>query len=266
MRRPRVAGVALLLAALAWGCSDATPTPETPETHGSPLPAMKGIREKIRAAPGRTGILTEKSRYSVFDEEVIIRDFFQDRREGFFLDVGCAWAVKGSNTYYLEHHLGWSGIGIDALDLYASEWAERRPRSKFFRFLVTDHSGSDESFYTSEKRPGISSTREALAAGRPFGQNEETRALKVPAITLDALLEQEGVERVDLVSMDIEGHEAHALAGFDIERYRPALVVVEGRDPRVLRYFREHGYAPIERYKPFDLVNTYFAPADARSP
>ena len=33
---------------------------------------------------------TEKTLYSQHDEELIIRDFFQDRREGFFLDVGCA--------------------------------------------------------------------------------------------------------------------------------------------------------------------------------
>ena len=57
---------------------------------------------------------TEKKRYSQHNEELIIRDFFQDRREGFFLDVGCAWPIRNSTTYYLEKHLGWSGIGIDA--------------------------------------------------------------------------------------------------------------------------------------------------------
>ena len=56
--------------------------------------------------PPRRDILgTEKKLYSQFDEELIIRDFFQDRRGGFFLDVGAAWPLRNNNTYYLEKHL-----------------------------------------------------------------------------------------------------------------------------------------------------------------
>jgi hypothetical protein len=47
-------------------------------------------------------------------EELIIRDFFNDRRGGFFLDVGSGRFQTGSNTYFLEKSLGWRGIAIDA--------------------------------------------------------------------------------------------------------------------------------------------------------
>ena len=40
--------------------------------------------------------------YSQFDEELLIRHFFNDERGGFYLDVGCAFPEKGSTTYYLE--------------------------------------------------------------------------------------------------------------------------------------------------------------------
>ncbi len=56
------------------------------------------------AATGR--ILDQKSLYSHGKEELIIRDFFQDRRGGVFLDVGFAFPKKNSTTYYLEKHLG----------------------------------------------------------------------------------------------------------------------------------------------------------------
>ena len=82
--------------------------------------------------------------------------------------------------------------------------------------------------------------------------------MKVPSITLDALLDREGVEKVDLLAMDIEGHEPEALAGFDIERFQPKLAVIEGKDPAVAQYFERHGYALIERYLPYDPVNRYF--------
>ncbi len=69
---------------------------------------------------------------------------------------------------------------------------------------------------------------------------------------------QEGIEKIDLLSMDIEGHEPEALAGFDIERFQPELVVIEGKKGEVSRYFRRHGYRQIQRYVPFDDINRYF--------
>ena len=223
-------------------------------------------REQLRALDGREGILAEESLYSVLDEELIVRDFFQDRRGGFFLDVGCAWPVRSSNTYYLEHHLGWRGIGVDALEEYRSEWLAERPASRFFTFLVTDTSGSTKTFFRSPNT-GLSSTDRDLASGGVFGDAFDPAEVEVMTTTLDDLLRQQGVTSIDLLSMDVEGHEAKALAGFDIERFRPELVViertvVEGDDSAddVLEYFEDRGYQLIQRYERYDPLNRYFAP------
>jgi FkbM family methyltransferase len=226
---------------------------------------LKIIDERLRNAPGRTGILAEPRRYSLFDEELIIRDFFQDRKGGFFLDVGCAWPIISSNTYYLEKHLGWTGFGIDALQEFAVSWNEKRPRSKFFTFLVTNRSGADGTFFKAAMT-ALSSTDFDTASAKEFGDPVEPEEIKVPMITLDDLLDREGIEKVDLVSMDIEGHELQALEGFDIERFRPELVVVEGFDPLVTKYFHDHGYEQIERYTAFDLINRYFRPVPDAAP
>jgi FkbM family methyltransferase len=223
------------------------------------LKSMEETREKIRNAPGRTGILTEKKLYSCFDEELIIRDFFKDRKDGFFVDVGCAWPAKDSNTYYMEKHLGWTGIGIDALNDYAAGWKEKRPNSKFFNFLVTENSDGTGTFYKSEEL-GISSTDQKKADGRYYSASLKTEKIQVPKITLNDLLDREGIEKIDLLSMDIEGNELEALAGLDLERFSPALIVTEsfGIKDEVLKYLVQHGYQQIKRYEPFDEVNMYF--------
>jgi len=242
--------VFFMVAIIASGCSD------------EPSPFLKEVekrREKIRNAPGRTGILTEKKLYSFFDEELIIRDFFLDRKGGFYVDVGCAWPIEASNTYYLEKHLGWTGIGIDALDDFAVSWKEKRPNSKFFSYLVTDHSGGSGTFYKSESI-GISSTNRNHARGKNFGTSLEAEKVEIPMITLNDLLDREGIKKVDLLSMDIESHELKALAGFDIERFSPDLIVIEGMGlhDALKKYFNQHGYEQIQRYVPFDDVNLYF--------
>ena len=217
------------------------------------------VREtkRIQSIPGRTGILAEPWKYSVFAEEIIIRDFFQDRQGGFFLDVGAAWPISGSNTYYLEKHLGWTGIGIDALADFAPDWKKLRPNSTFLVYLVTDKTGGEGKFFKSAGL-GISSTDRKHASGQWFGVNVEPEEISVPMTTLNDLLDREGVGKIDLVSMDIEGHELSALRGFDIERFQPELVVVEGRRPAVTKHLEDRGYEQIDRYLEMDHTNRYF--------
>jgi FkbM family methyltransferase len=227
-------------------------------------------------SPERRDIVnTGTKRYSQFDEELVIRDFFQDRTEGVFLDVGSSTPMKNSTTYYLEAHLGWSGIAIDALPEFAPQYERLRSRTRFFSYIVTDHSGTVESFYRVKGATGLSTT----IPGREWeGRELQTEELKIPTITLDELLDQNGVERIDFLSLDIEGGAPKALAGFDIERFAPELVCVEkygidesGKlDPdlhpqKLLDYFREHGYERVERYDANDEVNWYFAPRDLAS-
>jgi FkbM family methyltransferase len=202
---------------------------------------------------------TEKNRHSQHGEELVIRDFFQDRRNGIFVDVGCAWPVKYSNTYYLEKELGWTGIGVDALPDYESRWRNRRPRSKFFNFIVTDRSDTVETFYRTVDRDllGISS----LFPENPGRRSVEHEEIQVPTITLNRLLELNGLSKFDLFSMDIEGAEEMALKGFDVERFRPELAIVEIHSTTreaVMAFFRSHGYHPIDRYIEFDYANYYF--------
>jgi FkbM family methyltransferase len=206
---------------------------------------------------------TEEKIYSQGQEEVIIRDFFQDRRGGFFLDIGCADPVRNSTTYYLEKHLGWSGIGVDALPRYSEPYRRKRPGTRFLNYIVTDHAGTLDEFYHVKAAPDLSSTIKEREFG---GKRLEAETIRVPTITLNDLLEGAGVEKIDFLSMDIERGAPKALAGFDIERFEPSLVCIEagaGEDYRetIKRYFSEHGYQRIERYLKHDPNNWYYTPA-----
>ncbi len=201
-----------------------------------------------------------KKLYSQYDEELVIRDFFRDHRGGFFVDVGCAWPIRLSTTYYLEKHLGWSGIGIDALAYYRRAWQRERPRSRFFQFLVTDHHGTRDAFFRTFE-PGLSSIHEERELGDLKLRGHK---MDVPTMTLDKLLDDLGIEQIDLLSVDIEESEPAALAGFDIRRFRPELVCIEASTlpvrKEIRRYFRLNGYEWIREYLQYDSINWYFRP------
>ncbi len=71
--------------------------------------------------------------------------------------------------------------------------------------------------------------------------------ISVPARTLDSILQEVGAPAIDFVSIDVEGAETEVLRGFDIRRWKPAVVVIESnsklRLPEVRDYFTSNGYA-----------------------
>jgi len=48
--------------------------------------------------------------------------------------------------------------------------------------------------------------------------------------TLDALLADEGVSTIDVLVIDTEGFEAEVLAGFDLRRWKPKVLIIELAD------------------------------------
>ena len=195
-------------------------------------------------------------------EEWMIRDYFQDRRDGVFVDVGANHYRATSKTYYLETQLGWSGIAIEPQREFAADWAKHRPRSRFLPFFVSDVSNETAKLYVIRRMsPVASSDRDFV---QRFGTPDEVR--DVPTITLDDLLKAEGITKIDFLSMDIELHEPRALKGFDIQRFKPSLVCIEALLPvrqQILDYFTRNGYVLVGKYVWVDLENLYFAPLGA---
>ena len=200
--------------------------------------------------------------FSEANEEVIIRHFFEDRRDGFFLDVGAYHYKERSNTYYLEKNLGWRGIAVDANDEFEQGYLENRPNTRFFAFFVSDRSDEKIDFYI-VRDPGHLTKSTAVPS---FIEGRKSEKRDVPTIRLDDLLAKLGVSKIDFFNLDIELWEPHALAGFDIEKYRPSLVCVEAHPPvrqEISKYFSDHAYKRLDQYLPFDRRNWYFAPEEA---
>ncbi len=197
--------------------------------------------------------------YSQHNEELLIRHFFHDRRDGVFLDVGCAWPRRNSTTFFLESYLGWSGIGIDAVEHYREAWEFYRPKSTFLHFAVCDKSGDIITFHQAAWS-GVSSIYEEHVE---HYSNQQSTPVDVRTVTLNDVLVDAALDAIDFMSMDIEGAEPLALAGFDIERFAPRLVCIEMHEGAenqdfIEDYFTKHGYQRIDEYLPYDHANWYY--------
>lgn len=196
------------------------------------------------------------ARQSQYFEEWIVRDFFRERAEGVFVDIGAAHPKQFSNTWFLEHDLRWSGIAVDAQREFAPAYEQARPRTRFRTFFVADTSSERVTLFLNDVDWVASSTQDFT---RRWGALQEHR--DVETITLDDLLAAEGVDRFDFLSMDIELAEPRALAGLDLRRFGPALVCVEAHPEvrqQILEYFAARDYVPAGKYLRVDDRNLWF--------
>jgi FkbM family methyltransferase len=203
--------------------------------------------------------------YSEREEEWMIRDYFQDKRDGVFVDVGANHYKFASKTYYLESKLGWSGLAIEPQKQFAEEYAKFRPRTKFLPFFVSDRSNETAKLYVLRKSSMVASSNREFV--KQFGEPDEVR--DVPTITLNDLFRAEAIKKIDLLSIDIELHEPQALRGLDLARFKPALVCIEGLPPvrqQILDYFASNRYVLVGKYMWADLENLYFAPLAGARP
>ncbi|MDQ3347504.1 MAG: FkbM family methyltransferase [Acidobacteriota bacterium] len=190
-------------------------------------------------------------------EELIVRDVFNDRRGVTFLDVGANHYKDESNTYYLETALGWSGLAIDALDEFGADYKVHRPRTRFVAMFASDVADQKVQFFVAPNSL-VSSVSEEFTKR----EGSPGSARTVPTTTLNAVLDQARIGRVDFMSMDIELAEPKALAGFDIDRFKPELVCIEAHlevRQQILDYFARHGYVALGKYLRIDPHNLYFA-------
>jgi FkbM family methyltransferase len=236
-----MAFVAFLLGGTALGCR-----PGARQPRALPTKVDLAALQRIYGEP----------LYSQDDEETLIRAFFADRRGGFFLDVGAGDPIRHSTTYFLEKHLGWTGIAVDAVAEYAGDYARKRPRARFFAYFAGDKSDGSHDFFVSEDRNFSSGS-----GTDPRGGTYEKR--KVATIALDDLLRRERVTRLDFLSMDIEGAEPTALAGLDLGRYRPELACIEVSSPEsalaIAERFALAGCREVSAYRAVDAINRYYS-------
>lgn len=93
---------------------------------------------------------------------------------------------------------------------------------------------------------------------RPLRDGElDVRRITVNVRRLETILAEHvpKLDRPDIVSIDVEGWELEALAGFSLERYRPTALIVENvfADPTYGRALRTRGYRLWRHIGPNDV-------------
>ena len=186
---------------------------------------------------------------------------FAGEPPGFYIDVGAGHPVADNVTFAL-HLAGWSGIAVEPQEQLARSTGSSGPGTGSPRPFSP--CGRHGAFHVFETWHGLSTmradrAREAQALGGPC------RIVERPVVTLAALCAAEGVSRIDLLKIDVEGAEGEVLAGADFSRWRPRLILAEtvspGSPPGAPDW-EERSFPAATASRFFDGLNRFYVAAE----
>ena len=160
---------------------------------------------------------------------MILQRIFEEKSEGFYVDIGAHHPMRYSNTY-LFYKRGWRGINIDAMPRSMVPFARDRPRDINLEIAIACRSDEQRTFYVFNE-PALNTFDEALAISRAAGPYERKIVSKLPVRTqrLEEVLETHLAPNtlIDFMSVDVEGLDLEVLRSNDWTRFRPGYVLAE---------------------------------------
>jgi FkbM family methyltransferase len=186
------------------------------------------------------------------EEIKLVAEFFGDRR-GFFVEVGAFDPIAFSQTWHLELR-GWTGLLVEPTPEMAGLLRSKRTAQ------IAEVACGSPAEHGTRAQLRVLGVRTTI--GEDFLDPGYTpdQTLEVSVVTLDSLLIDAGITRVDFLSIDVEGHEVQVLEGFALERYRPSLVLMEDfvLDRRRHRHMKRRGYRLVRRTQ----NNSWYVPRE----
>ena len=169
----------------------------------------------------------KKISYSYGGVDLLILDIFKNQKKGYYLDIGCAHPIKNNNTYLL-YRKGWNGINIDLdkenIDLFNSY----RKRDFNVTAAVSDKEGETDLYFYHNK----SALNTISKQNADFQKADISSIKKIKTQSINKILENSPYkdQKIDFLSVDVEGSELDIFKNFDFNKYSPKVIAVEFLD------------------------------------
>jgi FkbM family methyltransferase len=191
--------------------------------------------------------------------EDVIAQYYLDMsniKKGKYLEIGVCYPIALSNTYRFYRE-GWRGTLVEPLPQCWPEIESVRPEDTLIKAACGTGS-TKEVYVMSEDALSVTSKNHAQRLEREF-KILISAVITVPVFPLSSFME----EKIDLVSIDVEGMELEVISTYDWINIRPSVVIIETREfgsnarfPEVNKFMVDHRYRVVADTG----LNTIFCP------
>lgn len=199
--------------------------------------------------------------YSQNQEDLILKAFFANVKDGFYVDVG-AHDPEIFSVTKLFYDDGWSGINIEPQDEYHKKLNKARPRDTNLRLALGSEPGS-ATFTEYPDADGLSTLSTKIKNSYKTDKTHrqvtaKTKEYSVEVSTLREIHKKYIQDKfVHFLKIDVEGFEKEVLLGNDWEAFRPQILCIESNH----EVDGWHGLVTSKGYTKifWDGLNEYFA-------
>jgi FkbM family methyltransferase len=175
-------------------------------------------------------LISKKSYFSFSGVDLIIENIFRNQKKGFYVDVGCQHPIKNNNTYLLFKK-GWFGLNIDLdkdnIDLFNAA----RPNDENVNIAISNKIGETDLYFYHKKSPINTISKKTSN----FQKANVSEVKRIKTETLTNILSKSITknQKINLLSVDVEGHELQVFEGLDFNTFGPDVIIVEYLDLNV---------------------------------
>jgi FkbM family methyltransferase len=159
--------------------------------------------------------------YSQLGQDREVVEFYKEKRNGYFVEIGANDGMKLSNTYALERDYDWKGICVEPIPIRFQECKNSRPQSICFQYAVASQGNTIIQFNVR--------SNDLFSGIRPkVSFLNKPKLIRVETRTFQQILEEaEAPFHIDYLSIDTEGNEYDILKSVNLNQYTFGVIDVE---------------------------------------
>jgi FkbM family methyltransferase len=198
----------------------------------------------MSCAPAQLAAGVPATSHAQFGEDIRLLGIFGSQPRGVCVEVGAYDGVTGSATLAFERR-HWRTILVEPIPELAAQIRTHRSGTLFA--AAAGPGNGVVKIRRTRRDPALSAVNPGVWQEKLYALRAESwDELSVPQFTLDHMLAEAGVGRVDFITIDVEGYELPVLQGFDLARWNPRVLIIEdnslGRDRAVRAHLSRAGY------------------------
>lgn len=177
--------------------------------------------------------LTFYGQFSPQVDRFIFRRYFPDKDiSGVCVESGAFDGCTESSCKFFEETMGWQCYNIEPMPAAFERLLVNRPKSRNYNFAFSNHCGN--AFFRQVSHPdlGLNFGNSSLSHTDLHLHDLVSRGcrfteIEVETLTWKAWIERESISYIDLLVLDVEGHEIPVLEGMEGSSVLPDVICIE---------------------------------------
>ena len=212
--------------------------------------------------------------YSQCQEDHFLNEtIFKNKKNGIYIELGALDGILYSNTKFFEDSLNWTGILIEPHPDKFKSLLINRPNNYLFNNLVSCYKEPLEFRYFVDCHAAVSGVVNTLSqhhfdtyfeSSNIWNQSLPQNKIFIEPKSLTEIVKKTNITHIDLLSLDVEGHEYEVLKSWDFS-IPIDIVLIETldvqpeRDELCREILLKNNYKFITKYKHNEIyaINTY---------